>query len=46
MTAFSVVMLGKLALLLLFVFCCSCCCTSESGFSGGAFNFFLFFRLT
>ena len=43
MTAFGLVMLGKLVFL--FVFCCCCVFTSESSIFSLILNIFIFFRL-
>ena len=47
MTAFGLVMLGKLFFLVfcLFVFCCCCVFTSESSIFSLILNIFIFFRL-
>ena len=46
MTAFGLVMLGKLVLLFVFVcFCCCCVFTSESSIFSLILNIFIFFRL-
>ena len=45
MTAFGLVMLGKLVFLVVFVFCCCCVVTSESSVFSLILNIFIFFRL-
>ena len=45
MTAFDLVMLGKLVFLVVFVFCCCCVFTSESSIFSLILNIFIFFRL-